>query len=294
MAVTALQVKELRSRTGAGILDAKKALEEADGDIEKAIVILQEKGAAKAVKKAGRIAAEGLISTTVEGNKASIVEVNSETDFVAMNKTFQELVAKISKTLVSATFNTDEEAANVPLDGKTVGQVASDATTTIGEKIHFRRAKQIVKTDSQTLGAYTHVNGKVGALVLLEGGNEEIAKNVAMHITAMNPQYLDVTEVPNEQVEGFKAEIMKEINEDPKMQNKPEKIKLMMSEGKLNKVLSEITLVNQAFVMESKQSVEKYLASHGAVAKAMVRFEVGEGIEKNEVDFAAEVASQMK
>lgn len=288
--VTAQQVKELRERTGAGILDAKKALEKANGDMDKAIEILKESGAAKAVKKAGRIAADGLVATREEGSKAIITEVNSETDFVAMNDQFKKLVGEIADTLVKNNFNSDEEAKNVNINGTTIEDYASKATATIGEKIAFRRATQVVKKEGQVFGLYTHVNGKIAAIVLLEGGNSDIAKNVAMHVAAMNPKFLDRDNVPANILNEYKKDIMEELSK----LNKPENILEMMAEGKLKKALSEITLLDQPFAMESKQTVSQYLQSNNAKALKMLRFEVGEGIEKNQVDFATEVASQMK
>ncbi len=288
MAVTALQVKELRQRTGAGILDSKKALEATDGNIDKAIEWLQERGQAKAAKKESRIAAEGLVATAQNDKAAIMVEINSETDFVAKNSQFQELVKTIANGLLEVEFSTDEEAANAIINGKTVNELCVEATSTIGEKISFRRAKKVVKADNQFIGSYTHANGQISSLFVTEGGNNEAAKNVSMHIAAMNPEFLDADAMPQETIEKHKAEIMDELKDI----NKPEKIKEMMAEGKLRKILSDLTLVDQEFVME-KMPVSKYLKGHGAKAISMARFQVGEGIVKEEADFAAEVAAQM-
>ncbi|MCP4336703.1 MAG: elongation factor Ts [Mycoplasma sp.] len=289
MAVTAQLVKKLRERTGAGILDSKKALESSNGDIEKAIEFLKEKGQAKAAKKAGRISAEGLVSTIENSNSAVIVEINSETDFVSKNAQFQKLVKDITEALLSSDFNNDEEASKIKVDGKTIEELCINATATIGEKISFRRASKFIAKDNEVIGSYTHANGQIASLVLLKGSNKEAAKNVAMHIAAMNPDFLNAESMPKEKIEEFKKEILKEMVGI----DKPDNIKEKMAEGKLRKVLSELTLIDQEFVME-KMSVGKYLQGKSLEAKEMIRFEVGEGIEKQETDFAAEVASQMK
>ncbi len=288
MSITAQMVKELRERTGAGILDSKKALEATNGDIEKAIEHLQENGVAKAAKKAGRIAAEGLVTTASNEKGSVMVEINSETDFVAKNAQFQELVKKISSALLTASFSNSEEAAKVNVDGKTIEELCVEATATIGEKISFRRAIKIEKNNDQFIGAYTHSNGQIAALVTIQGGNEEAAKNVAMHVTAMNPEFLDAEAMPKEVVAKYKAEIMEELSS----MDKPEAILEKMAEGKLRKILSDLTLVDQEFVME-KMPVSKYLSSQNAKAISMIRYQVGEGIEKKEEDFASEVAAQM-
>lgn len=280
-------IKELRDRTGAGFLDVKKALEATDNNMDKAIEWLQERGAAKAAKKAGNIAAEGVVAIAQNDSVAVMYEVNSQTDFVAQNAEFTELVETIGKALLSADFNTAEEANAISYEGKTVAEMTTEATATIGEKIEVRRAVRVSKNGS--LGAYVHTNKQVAAIVVTEGGTDEIARNVAMHVASMNPQFLDENSVPAEKVAAMKAEIA----ESPALEGKPENIKENIAKGMLRKQLSELTLVDQEFVME-KMPVSKYLSSKGATAKAMYRFEVGEGIEKVEQDFAAEVAAQMK
>ena len=285
--MSALLVKELRDRTGAGFLDCKKALEASNGNVEQAIEWLQEKGAAKAAKKAGAIAAEGMVRTAVNENGAVIFELNSQTDFVAQNDQFKALIEKIGNALVNADFSTIEEALAVTMDGKTIADVCVSATATIGEKIQLRRAIKIAKGNN-VVGAYTHVNGRVAAIVVTEGGTEEAARNVAMHVASMNPRFLDSSSVPAEDLAAMKAE----ISESPALQGKPENIKENIAAGMLRKQLSELTLVDQEFVMD-KMPVAKYLSNHGGVAKAMFRFELGEGIEKKEENFAAEVAAQM-
>lgn len=286
--MSALLVKELRDRTGAGFLDCKKAIEATNGDIEKAIEWLQEKGAAKAAKKAGAIAAEGVIAAKREGNKAVIFELNSQTDFVAQNDKFKALVEKIATALVGATFTTAEEANAVKAGDKTVADLCVEATATIGEKIVLRRAELITVESNQALGLYIHVNSRVGALVLTNGGNDDDVRNVAMHVASMNPQFLDENSVPADAL----AEMKKEIEESDTLASKPEKIRANIAAGMLRKKLSEITLVDQEFVME-KMPVKKYLSDNGATAVKMLRFEVGEGIEKVVSNFAEEVAQQM-
>ena len=284
----ALLVKELRDRTGAGFLDCKNAIEASNGDIESAIAWLQERGAAKAAKKAGAIAADGVIGIKNNGNKTVIYEVNSQTDFVAENDQFKELVEKIGSALVGGSFNNIEEANQIIVDGKTISDLCVEATATIGEKIVVRRAELFEAQEGQKIGAYLHVNKKVAAILITEGGDEEAARNVAMHIASMNPQFLDETSVPEDQLAKMKSE----ISESETIQSRPENIRENIALGMLRKKLSELTLVDQEFVMD-KMPVKKYLEQSGAIAKKMIRFEVGEGIEKTEVDFAAEVAAQM-
>lgn len=279
-------IKELRDRTGAGFLDVKKALEASNDNIDKAIEWLQERGVAKAAKKAGNIAAEGVVSISKNESVAVLYEINSQTDFVAKNKEFTELVEKIGNALLVNEFNSIEDANKISVDGKTITDLTTEATATIGEKIELRRAIRVPKEGS--LGAYVHTNKQVAAIVVTEGGSDDIARNVAMHVASMNPQFLDENSVPADKVESMK----KEIADSPALEGKPENIKENIAKGMLRKQLSEVTLVDQEFVME-KMPVSKYLSFHGAKAKAMYRFEVGEGIEKKEEDFAAEVAAQM-
>lgn len=279
-------IKELRDRTGAGFLDVKKALEATNEDLDKAIAWLQEKGASKAAKKANAIAAEGIVKTIVNKNHAIMFEVNSQTDFVATNALFVELVEQIGNALLKNEFKTVEQANAITIDGKTIADLCKEATARIGEKINLRRAVQV---KGQVIGAYTHVNKRVAAIVVTEGGDASTARNVAMHVASMNPQFLDEKSVPEVKVQEMKAEIA----ESKALANKPDKIKEQIASGMLRKKLSELTLVDQEFVME-KMSVAKYLSNNGAKAIAMFRFEVGEGIEKVTTDFAAEVASQMR
>ncbi len=205
MAITAQMVKELRQRTGAGMLDCKKALEKNDGDIEKSIDFLREKGMASAAKKAGRIAAEGLCNVVLEGNQAVIYELNSETDFVSKNKQFLDLIDKVGEVLLSSNAKNTEEALAVETDGITVETLLINATATIGEKLSLRRVSRIVKEDTQDFGAYKHMGGRIAVLAVLENKDEEISKDMAMHIAAQNPKYLNRTEVDQETLEHEKT-----------------------------------------------------------------------------------------
>lgn len=287
-------IKELRERTDAPMVDCKKALESSEWNVEKAIVWLQENGKAKAAKKAGRIAAEGLVSAAKNEKHAVIFEVNSETDFVAQNKQFIDLVNKIGNILLNNTFSNSEEALNLKDEsGKSIDDLCVDATATIGEKIAFRRAEKIEIKETQKAGTYVHTNGRVASIVLVNGDSEEAAKNVSMQVAALNPEYTLVSEVPASVVNKLKEEFAKEIESDAKFASKPEKIKQSMIEGKLNKELSKNVLELQDFVMDSAFKVNTYLQSKKSELVKSLRFEVGEGIEKQETDFAAEVAAQV-
>ena len=293
MAISAKLVKELREKSGAGMMDCKKALEACDGDLEKAFDWLREKGIAKAAKKADRIAAEGLTAFYSEGNVATIVEVNSETDFVAKNQEFKDLVADIAKVIVANKPATMEEALACELNGKTVEATVVDATAKIGEKLSFRRFELIEKTEGQAFGAYSHMGGKISALVLLTNASEEVARDVAMHVAASAPQYIDRTEIPAEVLEREKEVLTTQALEENKTaaKPKPENIIIKMVEGRLNKNLSEMCLVDQSFIKDPDQKVGKYIGN-GKIEK-MVRYLVGEGMEKREENFAEEVAAQM-
>ncbi|MFD1485721.1 translation elongation factor Ts [Lacticaseibacillus baoqingensis] len=290
MAITAAQVKELRDRTQVGMMDAKKALVAADGDMDKAIDVLREKGLAKAAKKAGNIAAEGLAEIAIDGNVAAVVEVNSETDFVASNDKFQHFVTGVAKA-VAANKPADQAAAlALDLDGQTIDEAAKALTAVIGEKISFRRFEIAEKADGDNFGAYLHNGGQIAALVTLEGGDEETARDIAMHVAAINPKYLDRSQVPA-------AELQHETDiftEETKAEGKPEKIVPRIVEGRVNKWLSEISLVDQEFVKDSDKTVAEFAKSKGATVKGFVRFEVGEGIEKKANDFVDEVMGQIK
>lgn len=289
--ITAAMVKELRDRTGVGMMDAKKALVEVEGNMEKAIDLLREKGMAKAAKKNDRIAAEGLTYVAVQDNVAAIVEINSETDFVAKNEMFQELVKTIAYKMIEARPQTMEEALAVQTDKGTIESELLEANTVIGEKISFRRFDIVEKTDSDAFGAYLHMGGRIGVLTVLEGtADAALAKDVAMHVAAINPRYMDRSEVPEAELEHEKAILTEQaLNE-----GKPANIVEKMVEGRLTKFLAEICLVDQPFVKDPDVTVGKYLASKNAKIKGFIRYEVGEGIEKREDNFAEEVMSQMK
>lgn len=288
--ITAAQVKELRDKTGVGMMDAKKALVAVDGDMDKAIDFLREKGIAKAAKKSDRIAAEGLANVAVAGNFAAIVEVNAETDFVAQNDQFKELVKHVAELIVANKPADVEAALAMPTQGGTLNDEIIEATQVIGEKITFRRFELVEKTDSQNFGAYLHMGGKIAALVVTEGADEATAKDVAMHVAAINPRYVNRDQVPAEEVEHEKAV----LTEEAKNEGKPENIIEKMVEGRLNKFFAEITLDAQAFVKDPDQTVAKYVASKNGSVISFIRYEVGEGIEKKEDNFVEEVMSQVR
>ena len=288
--ITASLVKELRERTGAGMMDCKKALTQTDGNIDAAIDYLRENGIAKAAKKADRIAAEGLSYIEVKGNKAVILEINSETDFVAKNEKFVALVKNVAEAILAAEPKTLEEALQVEAQGGTVEAVINEGIATIGEKLSLRRFEVVSKTDADAFGAYSHMGGRIGVLTLVEGStDEEAAKDVAMHIAALAPKYLDESEVPADVLEHEK----KVLTEQALNEGKPANIVEKMIVGRINKFLEEITVVKQKFVKDDSLTVEKFVASKGGKLAKFVRYEVGEGIEKREDNFAEEVMSQV-
>ncbi len=309
MAITAAQVKDLREMTGAGMMDCKKALTATDGDMDKAVEFLREKGLAAAAKKAGRIAAEGLVTAKVEGKKAVIVEVNSETDFVAKNATFQAYVAAVADQLMtSKSADVDAFLKEVwDLDQDlTVEQELSEMISKIGEKLSIRRFAKIEAAEG-TVVSYIHGGGRIGVLVEAATDapeNEAVAealKNVAMQIAALRPQYVSREEVPGDFIEK-ETEILKaQIMNDPKEASKPEKVIAGMIQGRIAKEMKEFCLMDQIYVKaeDGKQSVGQYLAQVAKAAgcslkvKQFVRFETGEGMEKREENFAEEVAKQM-
>ena len=289
--ITAAQVKELRDKTSVGMMDAKNALVHTDGDMDGAIDYLREKGVSKAAKKADRIAAEGLASVTAKGNEAAIVEINSETDFVAKNEKFQKLVSDITETIAKENPSDLDAAMELPLYEGTIGSEVTSATSTIGEKITFRRFAHFQKNDNEVFGDYSHMGGQIVVLAIVEGASQEVARNVAMHVAASNPQFLDPTQVSDEAIAKEK-EIFMALNED-KIKGKPENIVENMVKGRINKFLAEASLVEQAFVKNPEVTVGKLAQQAGATIVSFVRFEVGEGIDRGEVDFAAEVAAQL-
>ena len=290
--ITANMVKELREQTGAGMLDCKKALTETNGNMEEAVTWLREKGISKAAKKQTRIAAEGLAKAKVEGNKAVIVEVNSETDFVAKNPEFTGLVDLIATAILSSNVKTVEEVMKLEVEGNTIENIIIDKTATIGEKLSFRRFELVEKEDNQVFGTYSHMGGKMVSIVKLADGDEEKARDIAMHVAAINPKYISQDEIPQVEKDREDAVQTEIMANDPKLANKPEKVLEGIKRGKLNKVFSEWCLLDQEFIKTPKESVAKYLGK--AKVLEMARFQVGEGIEKKEENFAEEVAAQMK
>ncbi|WP_031548598.1 translation elongation factor Ts [Salinicoccus luteus] len=290
MAISAKLVKELREKTGAGMMDCKKALQETDGDIDKAADYLREKGISKAAKKADRIAAEGIVHVASKGNDGVIVEINSETDFVARNEEFQKLVKDIAEHILD-TKPADIEALNASeMNGKKVEDVMNEAVAKIGEKLTLRRFALVEKTDNDAFGEYLHMGGRIGVLTLVEDSTDDAAaKDVAMHAAALNPKYVSKDEVSQEELE-HEREVLKQqaLNE-----GKPEKIVDKMVEGRMRKYLEEICIVDQPFVKDSDQTVEQFLKSKGGTLKTFIRFEVGEGLEKRQENFADEVMGQV-
>ena len=282
-------IKELRDISGAGMMDCKKALEENDNDIKKATEWLREKGIAKAAKKAGRIAAEGLSTVITEGNKAVILEINCETDFVAKNEKFQNFVNEVARTILNSNAKTNEEALALPCEDGTLNDAVTNMTATIGEKISFRRFTLLEKSDDQNFGAYIHMGGKISVLTLLDGANEEVAKDVSMHAAAMRPEYVKKEQVPEEQVEHEK----KILTEQAIAEGKPANIAEKMVMGRINKFYKEICLEEQEFVKDNSVSVSKYVSNNGGKIIDVIRYEVGEGLEKRQENFAEEVAAQM-
>lgn len=290
MEITASLVKELREITGAGMMDCKKALSECDGDKDKAINYLREKGISKSAKKEGRIAAEGLSNIYVNGNNAVIIEVNSETDFVSNNAEFREFVDAVGKTILEGNANTLEEAKNLPYAGETLNDLIVAKTAKIGEKLSLRRFQILTLEDGEVFGSYIHMGGKIASLVVLKGANEEVAKDVAMQQAAMRPSYVFISDVP-EDVVNHEKEVQKELAMG---EGKPAEIAEKMVEGRMHKFYKEICLVEQAFIKDGGLSVNQYIKNNGGELKTAIRYEVGEGMEKRNDDFASEVMNQVK
>lgn len=292
MAITAQQVKELREKTGAGMMDCKKALTETDGDMDKAIDLLREKGIAKAAKKADRIAAEGSTLIKTDGNKGVILEVNSETDFVAKNEGFKELLNTLADHLLAnAPADVEEAMAQKMENGSTVEEYITSAVAKIGEKITLRRFTVLTKDDNSAFGAYLHMGGRIGVLTVLNGTtDEETAKDIAMHVAAVNPRYISRDQVSEEE-RNHERQI---LTQQALQEGKPENIVAKMVEGRLNKFFEEICLLDQAFVKNPDEKVKQVIAAKNATVQTFVRYEVGEGIEKRQENFAEEVMNQVK
>ena len=288
--ISASLVKELREKTGAGMLDCKKALEASNGDIKEATTWLREKGIAKAAKKESRIAAEGLADIVIDGNTAVVLEVNSETDFVAKNSEFTDLVKTIANAILTNDVKTNEDVLAVNVNGETINDIIVAKTAKIGEKLSFRRFEKVTKTDSQNFGSYIHMGGKIAVLITLEGASEEVAKEVAMHAAAMRPSYVKSTDVPADVLEKEKEIMREQLLNEGKPADRIDSILV----GKVNKYYEDVCLENQIFVKaENKETVAKYVSNNNGSIVSMVRFEVGEGMEKRVDDFASEVAKQI-
>ena len=287
--ISASMVKELREVTGAGMLDCKKALEETNGNMEEAITWLREKGISKAAKKSTRMAAEGLALAKVNGNKAVIVEVNSETDFVAKNEEFKGLVETIADAILSSEAKTNEEVLELVVNGQSINELIVEKIAKIGEKLSFRRFSVVEKSDEEVFGTYSHMGGKIVTVTLLTGSDVELAKDIAMQTAAMRPTYLNRDEIPTEVVEKERTILSEQAENEGLDSNKIP----MIVNGRLNKFYEEVCLVDQNFVKENKMKVSKYVESKNSEIKCFVRYEVGEGMEKKEENFAEEVAKQM-
>ena len=288
--ISAKQVSELRNLTGAGMMDCKKALSECNGDMDQAVDWLREKGIAKSAKKASRIAAEGLANIYIEGNKAVILEVNSETDFVSKNEEFTGMIDTIGKTILRSNAKTLEEALELTTSEGTINDLIVAKTAKIGEKLSLRRFELIEKSNNEVFGSYLHMGGKIAVLTVLDGANEDVAKDVAMQAAAMKPQYLNSDEIPADVLERekevFKTQAMEE--------GKPAEIAEKMVTGRIKKFYKEVCLLNQAFIKDGDVDVETYVKNNGGIVKTMIRFEVGEGMQKREENFAEEVMNQIK
>lgn len=291
--ITASQVKELREKTSAGMMDCKKALTECDGDMDKAVDWLREKGIAKAAKKGGRIAAEGLSRVKVDGNTAVVFEVNSETDFVAKNDQFLELLNTIEAALLANKPADVEAALAMDINGDTLETVIANATATIGEKITLRRFVITEKGDDEVFGAYMHMGGKISALSVMKGGTAEVAKDIAMQVASMAPQFVCRDDMPAEFIAHERGILEAEMMNDAALASKPEKVRAGIVEGRLSKQLQEVCLVDQIFFKNPDFKVGKYVEQADSSVVTFVRYVVGEGIEKREENFAEEVAAQI-
>ena len=287
--ISASMVKELRESTGAGMLDCKKALEASNGNMEEAITWLREKGISKAAKKASRIAAEGLALCKIKGNKAIILEVNSETDFVAKNEEFKDMINTIADTLIDSSVKTVEEALELKVDSESLNDLIVAKISKIGEKLSFRRFEIIDKTADQVFGTYSHMGGKIVSLVVMDGNDSDLAKDIAMQVAAMRPLYLNRDYVPTEALDKETSIITEEL----KNAGMDEKKIPMIMKGKIEKYYEEVCLVDQFFVKENKVKINKYVAEKKSDILSFVRYQVGEGLEKKEEDFAQEVMKQI-
>ncbi len=290
MEISAAQVKELREKTGAGMMDCKKALSETNGDLTQAIDWLREKGIAKSAKKESRIAAEGLANIYIKDNRAVILEVNSETDFVSKNEEFTSMIDTIGNTILNSDVNTLDEALELSTTDGTIKDLIIAKTAKIGEKLSLRRIEVVNKNSDEVFGAYLHMGGKIAVLSLLKGANEEVAKDVSMQAAAMRPEYVFIDDVP-EDVLNKEREVQKELAMN---EGKPEDIALKMVEGRIKKYFKEICLAEQQFIKDSDITVNDYVKKNNGEIIKVIRYEVGEGMEKRNENFAEEVMNQIK
>ena len=292
--VTAQQVMNLRKKTGAGMMECKKALTEANGDEEKAIIILQERGILKAAKKADRIAAEGLVDTYIseDGKVGAIVEINSETDFVAQNEEFKSFIKNVAKQIAINNPKDVDDLLNEDSmfeEGKKVQEVLTGKIAKIGEKLNIRRFERFETQDGK-IGTYIHGDGKIGVLVEMNNSNDQVTKDICMQIAALNPEFLNEEDVPEDRVNQEKEILKKQVMNEGKTEQIAERIVL----GRLSKFYGEICLVDQEFIKDSSKKIKDILKENNATIKRFVRYEKGEGIEKKEENFAEEVAKQLK
>ena len=289
MAISASQVKELREMTGAGMLDCKKALDATEGDFDKAIDWLREKGISKAKKKEARVAAEGLTNIYENENTAVILEINSETDFVAANENFKNLLDVVGNALLNNEVSTLEEANEIVVDDKKISDIIVDATAKIGEKISLRRFKRITKSEDENFGSYIHMGGKISVLSVVKGADSNVAKDVSMQAAAMNPKYIKIEDI-EEEVLNHEKEV---LTEEAMNEGKTKEIAEKMVIGRINKFYKEVCLEEQPFIKDGDVNVKTYIKNNGGELVSLVRFEVGEGIEKETVSFAEEVMNQV-
>ncbi len=289
MEISASLVRELREASGAGMMDCKKALSECNGDMDAAMDYLREKGIAKAEKKGSRIAAEGLANIYMDGNKAVILEVNSETDFVSKNEEFTSMISEIGEAILKSDAKDLDAAMNISVGEGTVADLIVAKTAKIGEKLSLRRIEVVEKSETEVFGSYLHMGGKIAVLTVLDGANESVAKDVAMQSAAMKPSYVFISDVP-ESVVAREREVLKEQSMN---EGKPADIAEKMVEGRIKKFFKEICLAEQAFIKDGDINVSTYVANNGGAIKKMIRYEVGEGMEKRNDNFAEEVMNQV-
>ena len=290
MEISASMVKDLRERTGAGMMDCKKALVESNGDMDKAIDYLREKGISKAAKKAERIAAEGLANIYVDKDNAVVVELNSETDFVAKNAEFKELLDKIGNAILTNEVSDMQSVLDLKVGSDTVNDLIVNATAKIGEKISLRRFEKVSKAKGEVFGTYLHMGGKIASLTIVKGDNEDVARDVAMQAAAMRPLYTTIDSVPAEDLEHEKSVIKEQVINEGKKPEFADKI----VEGRIRKFYEETVLEEQAFIKDSGLTVKAYLENNKCELVKLVKYEVGEGMEKRNDNFAEEVMSQIK